>query len=198
MHPAAQVRAVMPHLLADLDHLVKIPSTAFPGFPPGPVHDLATATVEVLRRAGADTARLIDVPGGYPAVYANLPGPPGTPTVLLYAHYDVHPPDGRDTRGIAVHAGTVRAFRGRPPVGVRILIEGEEATVSDLPGFLLRHPRLVDCDTLVISGAGGPIMATVRELHPEAGIVLWANDSVDPAELERCLLAQVLLLREHI
>lgn len=199
-HLAARVRTVMPHVLADLDHLVGIPSAAFPGFPPGPVHELATATVGVLRRAGADTARLVDVPGGYPAVYANVPGPPGTPTVLLYTRYDVHGGDAREEKcGIAMHAGTIRAFRGRPPVGVRVLVEGQGTTVSDLPGFLLRHPRLVDCDALVISGTGGgapiPIVATVQELRPDAGVVLWGNESVDPAELERCLLTQVLLLR---
>jgi acetylornithine deacetylase/succinyl-diaminopimelate desuccinylase-like protein len=176
-----KVAAVMPDVIADLERLIRIPSVAFPGFPPEPVHEMAAATVDVLRRAGADNARLLDVPGGYPAVYADVEGPPGTPTVLLYAHYDVQPapleqgwltdpftpatgPDGRihgrgaadDKSGIAIHAGTLRAFDGRPPVGLRILIEGEEETVSHLPAFLEDHPDLVRCDAFVIADMGGP------------------------------------------
>ena len=77
------------------------------------------------------------MPGGYPAVYGELAGPAGSPTVMMYAHYDVQPApkeqnwdtdpfvptrkDGRifgrgaadDKSGIAIHAGTVRALRGQ-------------------------------------------------------------------------------------
>ena len=43
------------------------------------------------RRRGRPASSSLDVPGGYPCVYADLPGPEGSPTVLLYAHYDVQP-----------------------------------------------------------------------------------------------------------
>ena len=106
-----------------------IPSCAFPGFPAEPVHEMADATVAMLQRYGLGDARKVDVPGGYPAVYGELAGPPGSPTVMMYAHYDVQPApkeqnwatdpfaptrkDGRifgrgaadDKSGIAVHAG---------------------------------------------------------------------------------------------
>jgi len=46
--------------------------------------------------------QLEDLAGGYPAIYGEIPGPPGTPTVLLYAHYDVQPL-GRGDRNVDGH-----------------------------------------------------------------------------------------------
>ena len=85
------VEGLMPDLLADLEALVAIPSVAFPGFPSEPVHRMSEAVLDLFRRSGVDDARLLEIPGGYPAVYADVPGPAGSPTVLLYAHYDVQP-----------------------------------------------------------------------------------------------------------
>jgi acetylornithine deacetylase/succinyl-diaminopimelate desuccinylase-like protein len=44
------------------------------------------------RAEGIDDARLERTPDGSDAVIGFRPGPPGAPTVLLYAHYDVQPP----------------------------------------------------------------------------------------------------------
>jgi len=172
------VRGLMPELLAELAGLVAIPSVAFPGFPGEPVRRMGDAVVGLMRRSGAADARLVDVPGGYPAVYASVPGPPGAPTVLLYAHYDVQPAptaqgwdtdpwtattkDGRiygrgaadDKSGLVIHAGALRAFGGSPPVGVKLLIEGEEETVSHLDEFVQAHPDLVRADAFVVADMG--------------------------------------------
>ena len=172
------VRGLMPELLAELAGLVAIPSVAFPGFPGEPVRRMGDAVVGLMRRSGAADARLVDVPGGYPAVYASVPGPPGAPTVLLYAHYDVQPAptaqgwdtdpwtattkDGRiygrgaadDKSGLVIHAGALRAFGGSPPVGVKLLIEGEEETVSHLDEFVEAHPDLVRADAFVVADMG--------------------------------------------
>lgn len=175
----SSVRALMPGLLDDLGALIAIPSVAFPGFPPDPVHRTAGAVVELLRRSGADEARLLEIHGGYPAVYAEVPGPAGAPTVLLYAHYDVQPAppeqgwtsdpwvptrkqDGRiygrgaadDKSGVVVHAGTLQALRGELPVTLKVLIEGEEETVSHLEDFVDAHHDLFDCDAFVIADMG--------------------------------------------
>ena len=85
------VREMMPEVLEDLKHLIGHPSVAFPGYPAQPVYDMADATVEMLRRYGMQDVRLLDIPGGYPAVYGEIPAPPGAPTVMMYAHYDVQP-----------------------------------------------------------------------------------------------------------
>ena len=81
----------MPGVVDDLTRLVAIPSCAFPGFPAEPVLEMARETVALLQRSGLPNARLLDVDDGYPVVYADRPAPPGAPTVLLYAHYDVQP-----------------------------------------------------------------------------------------------------------
>ena len=51
----------------------------------------AAMTEELLRSTGLPHVRQIPVEGSFPAVYAEAPAPPGVPTVLLYAHYDVQP-----------------------------------------------------------------------------------------------------------
>jgi len=87
--PAA-VADLMPEVLERLADLVKIPSVAFPGFDAAPVHEMGAAVVDLFAAAGA-AVELVEVPGGYPCVFGDLGGPEGTPTVLLYAHYDVQP-----------------------------------------------------------------------------------------------------------
>ena len=177
------VSSLMPGLLQDLDRLIAIPSVAFPDFPPAPVLLMAETVEALFRRedtTGSAEIRLIEIPGGFPAVFADFPGPPGAPTVLLYAHYDVQPApadqgwtsdpwtatrkdDGRiygrgaadDKSGVVIHAGTLRAFGGRPPVNVKVLIEGEEETISHLEAFVAANPELVAADAFVIADMGG-------------------------------------------
>ena len=173
-----RVARVMPGVIDDLTRLVAIPSCAFPGFPAEPVLAAAEATVSWLQKSGVADARTLDVPDGYPVVYGEIPGPPGAPTVLLYAHYDVQPApaeqgwtvdpwqpqvrDGRlygrgaadDKSGIAIHAAALQAFDGRPPVGIRVVVEGEEETDSHLDDFVRAHPDLFASDVYVIADGG--------------------------------------------
>src|SRR5688572_32555792 len=88
---AAKAAALMPDLLSDLERLVAIPSVAFPGYPAEPVRQMGEVTLQLVREAGFDNARLMEVPTGYPPIYGEIRGPEGTPTVVLYAHYDVQP-----------------------------------------------------------------------------------------------------------
>jgi len=172
------VSGMMPEVISDLEKLVAIPSCAFPGFPEEPVHQMADATVDMLKRYGLASARKVDVKGGYPAVYGEAAGPPGAPTVMMYAHYDVQPApkeqnwdtepfvptrqDGRifgrgaadDKSGIAIHAGTVRAVEGKPPVNLKIIVEGEEETISHLGDFVLANKEMFQADAFIVADMG--------------------------------------------
>jgi acetylornithine deacetylase/succinyl-diaminopimelate desuccinylase-like protein len=169
---------IMADVTEDLAALVRIPSCAFPGFPSEPVIQTAEAVVDLLERYGVSGARLLDVPGGYPAVYAEIAAPPGAPTILLYAHYDIQPApleqgwdmdpfepeirDGRmygrgaadDKSGVMIIATALRLFGGEPPVGIKVLMEGEEETGSNLETLIAANPGLVRCDAFVINDGG--------------------------------------------
>ncbi|MEU6860938.1 dipeptidase [Glycomyces sp. NPDC046736] len=171
------VRAAMPGVRADLEALVKIPAIAFEGFDHEPVRQGADAVQRLLEEAGAAEVRQLSHGAGQPSVYAHFPAPAGQPTVLLYAHQDVQPvgdlslweqddpftvveKDGRlygrgvadDKAGVMAHLAALRAFGGKPPVGVKLLIEGEEEFGSPtLEGLLREHAELLSADVVVIA-----------------------------------------------
>jgi acetylornithine deacetylase/succinyl-diaminopimelate desuccinylase-like protein len=170
-------RRVLPGVRADLDALVRIPSVSAD---PGAAAELrrsADLTAGLFRDVGTPAVEVLDdVDGGQPAVLASYPAPPGTPTVLLYAHHDVQPAgdpaawlsapfepterDGRlygrgssdDKAGIAAHLAVLRAYDGRPPVGVTVFVEGEEEIGSPtLSTFLERHRDKLAADVVVLA-----------------------------------------------
>src|SRR3954467_13841255 len=129
-----------------------------------------------LWHAGAAEVRAVEVPDEPPSVYAEFPG--DGPTVLLYAHYAVQPapPDGwrgdpfapalRDGRlygrgasddksGVVAHLAALRAWAGRPPVNVKVLIEGsEENGRQNLLRVVEREPDLLRADVMVVCDGG--------------------------------------------
>ena len=172
------VRQVLPSVRADLEQLVRIPSvSADPAAAPH-LDRSAREVAERLRGAGLPEVDILRVPGGQPAVVARRPAPPGAPTVLLYAHHDVQPPGdpaswdtepfepaesggrlyGRgaadDKAGIAVHLAALRAHGDRLPVGVTVLIEGEEEIGSPtLLPFLDTFAERLAADVVVFADA---------------------------------------------
>ena len=171
--------ALMPEVIERLEALVRIPSVAFPGFDPAPVHEMGRAVVDLFEAAGAAGVSLVDVPDGYPCVFADLPGPEGSPTVLLYAHYDVQPApesqewttapfepvtkdDGRiygrgaadDKSGLVIHYATLKLLGADRPCRVKILVEGEEETISHLEAFVEANPDMFAADAYVIADIG--------------------------------------------
>jgi acetylornithine deacetylase/succinyl-diaminopimelate desuccinylase-like protein len=181
MTTVAAVRQAMPAVRADLERLVRIPSIAFEGFPQQPVREAADATATILAAAGLGGVRLLDVPDSPPAVYGELPGPPGAPTVLLYAHYDIQPagPEdawssppfepterggrlyGRgaadDKSGIAMHSATLRALTAgdAPAVAIKVVVEGEEETGGgSFERFVERQPELFAADAILVADSG--------------------------------------------
>jgi cysteinylglycine-S-conjugate dipeptidase len=170
------VRDLLPGVLTDLKDLVAIESISADPARSGEVERSALAIVRLLVDAGCPDARVIRGDGEAPAVLARFPAPAGMPTVCLYAHHDVQPEgdptgwatppfvateiDGRlfgrgvsdDKGGLAVHLAALRAFGGKPPVGVTLFIEGEEEVGSaDLAQLLEEYREELAADVFVIA-----------------------------------------------
>lgn len=192
----AAVAADMPRLTGLLSDLVRLPTVSAPGYDQEVVRQAAQTIVSLLDQAGYQNARLLEHEGGNPAVFAEIPGPEGAPTLLLYAHYDVQPPgpaeewstdpfepverDGRlygrgaadDKGGIAMHLGAVAAHGGGPPVGVQIFFEGEEEAGSQsLEAILDKYADLLKPDVIVIGDGGNWSVGVPAFLVSLRGIV---------------------------
>lgn len=82
-------------LVQELITLLKIPSiSADPAFSQD-VLDTADAVKAALVAAGCDLAEIHET-AGYPIVYGEKMIDSNAPTVLVYGHYDVQPPDPLD------------------------------------------------------------------------------------------------------
>ena len=172
---AWNVERVLPSAIADLHRLISIPSISSMPEHDADVAACADVVSGLFRDLGASEVKLLDG-GGKPAVWANFPGPEGTPTVLLYAHYDVQPTGdvdawtspafeptergGRlyargsadDKGGVALHLAALRVFNGAPPVGVKVFIEGEEEVGSPtMPTLLDRYRDELAADVYVVA-----------------------------------------------
>jgi acetylornithine deacetylase/succinyl-diaminopimelate desuccinylase-like protein len=201
----AGVRRLLPELRRDLEALVRIPSVSAPGRIDPPLLEAFELTSRLFAEAGVDVGRL-DLPGTAPVVTGEIPAPPGAPTVLLYSHYDVvgagdealwtSPPfepaerDGAlyargaaDTKSnILVHVGALRAWDGRPPVGIKLCIEGHEEIGSGaLTAYPPTDPERFSADALVIGDMG-----SIRPGMPTLTVALrgMANVTVAARTLE--------------
>jgi acetylornithine deacetylase/succinyl-diaminopimelate desuccinylase-like protein len=179
----SRVAADMDRTTAELERLVSIPSIGYPGYDPADVRASAEATREILAAAGFTDARLIELDGGHPAVFGEIPGPDGAPTVMLYAHHDVQPegsvedwtsppfePEVRDGRlygrgaaddksGIVIHAAALRALGvadgAQPPVTVKVLVEGEEeCSTEHLDELVVGNADLLRADFALVADGG--------------------------------------------
>ena len=150
---------------------------------------MAEQGAAMFRDVGFTNAQLMDVPSGYPPIYGEIPGPEGSPVVMLYGHYDVQPapPEQgwttdpwtptikrrtdlrtwrRRRQGRAGDPlGTMRILDGKPPCTVRLIVEGMEETESNLEPFVDAHPELFDCDLFVVCDMGNlrvgePVLTT--------------------------------------
>ena len=183
-----RVQALAPALRADLEALTRIPSVSLDAFDQAHVEASAEATAALLRAEGLEVEIVRE--GGRPAVIGHVDGPPGSRTVMLYAHHDVQPPgdealwdsppfepterQGRlygrgaadDKAGIMAHVAALRAHSGALPVGVTVFVEGEEEIGSDsLATILERHGERLRADAIVLADStnwaiGEPALTT--------------------------------------
>ncbi|HET8624355.1 MAG TPA: dipeptidase [Gemmatimonadales bacterium] len=152
-------------LLRELREFLSIPSVSTLPEHAADCRAAADWLTRELGRLGCPTVRLIEG-RGHPVVWAESPGVPDKPTLLIYGHYDVQPPDPLDewttppfepkvrdgrlyARGAADDKGQVycllkayeaaRDAQGGPPLNVRFIFEGEEECGGHVIFDLLRQ-----------------------------------------------------------
>ncbi len=169
----ARLAASRDEIIERLRDYVAIPSVSTdPAYKLG-IEQAASFVAERLVQAGLTDAQVRRTPG-HPVVTASWRGAPGKPTVLVYGHYDVQPPDPIDmwksppfeasirdnrlyARGAADDKGPMlipievvaayMAQEGRLPVNMVFLFEGEEEVGSaHLEPFVAANAELLKCD----------------------------------------------------
>ena len=184
---AAQSGAVR----ARLEQLVRLPSVSTdPACEPG-MKAAREYLLAWFREMGLQDVQQLDG-GGHPALYGAWTGAPGKPTLLIYGHYDVQPPDpldewtsppfepterdgclfGRgasDDKGSSVIAiAAVAAYlrqTGACPVNVKLFLEGEEEVGSpSLPAIVARYGGLLRADAMLSADGGraSPTLPTIN------------------------------------
>jgi acetylornithine deacetylase/succinyl-diaminopimelate desuccinylase-like protein len=162
--------------LEGLKTFLRIPSISTLSEHKPDIRRAAEFVLNELRDAGL-AGELIEGEGN-PLVFAEWTGAPGKPTLLLYGHYDVQPPDPLDewksppfepdvrgedifARGSSDDKGQtyilIKAVegllktRGKLPVNVKFLIEGEEETGGEhIESYVGQKPARLACDAAVI------------------------------------------------
>lgn len=171
------IKANEDRFLNELLDLLRIPSVSAD---PKYKADVARCAQEVKKRmeeAGLDKVEVCPT-AGHPIVYGEKIVDPAKPTVLVYGHYDVQPPDPLDlwhsgpfdpvikdgmiyARGSAddkgqfyMHVKAIEAMMksGGLPCNVKVMIEGEEEVGSDNLGtFVKANKERLKADVVLIS-----------------------------------------------
>ena len=164
-------------LLSELTEFLAIPSISALPAHTADCRRAAEWLVDHLKGLGCPVATTLEGQG-HPVVWAESPKVPGKPTLLIYGHYDVQPPDPLDewtsapfepavrdgklyARGAADDKGQVfcllKAYEavldssGRPPLNVHFILEGEEECGGRVISDLLQEkPELTRADVALV------------------------------------------------
>jgi acetylornithine deacetylase/succinyl-diaminopimelate desuccinylase-like protein len=162
--------------LSALLEFLRIPSVSAQPDHAADVRRCAQWLADQLKFAALDVS--VMPTAGHPIVVAKNQHIPGRPTILLYGHYDVQPPEPLElwttppfdpairsgaiyARGAADDKGQVWAHveailawqaNGGLPVNLTIIVEGEEEVGSrNLEDFVKLHADALKCDIVVVS-----------------------------------------------
>jgi len=177
----AWLKAETPRLLDELFGFLRIPSVSTDPAYAENIRDAAGLLTRRLTRIGMHDVQLLEG-GGHPSVFAQRADAPGTPTILVYGHYDVQPPEPlaewhsppfeptlRDGKIFARGASDDKAplwialsalegwlaVHGRLPTNIKLLLEGEEESSSrSLPGILAERRELLAADVMLSADGG--------------------------------------------
>jgi acetylornithine deacetylase/succinyl-diaminopimelate desuccinylase-like protein len=150
------------------------------------IADVAEYIAAVMR--GMKLQTQIIPTAGWPMVFGQDTGKPGAPTILLYGHYDVQPPEPLEewitppfepavrngrlyARGAGDNKGqhfaqllaieSLLACRESLPCNIKFLLEGEEEIGSpQMPAFVREHQDDLKADLVIISD--GPVHTSGR------------------------------------
>lgn len=162
----------------ELEDLLRIPSISTDSQYKSEVRRCAQWLAYHLKRVGIEHSELCETKG-HPIVYAEHIVDESLPTVLVYGHYDVQPPDPLDlwesppfepvrkngvlyARGssddkgqVFMHVKAAEAYmkgQGELPVNLKFLIEGEEESGSaNLAPFIEENKAKLSADVVLIS-----------------------------------------------
>ncbi|MEX0680690.1 MAG: dipeptidase [Balneolales bacterium] len=163
----------------ELFELLRIPSISVDSDYKEEVYRAARFVADQLEHIGLNGVA-IEESEGYPIVYGeHLEAGPGKPTILIYGHYDVQPPDPLEdwqtppfepsvregkiyARGVSddkgqvfTHIKAIESFLKTGtelPVNVKFVIEGEEEIGSPgLRPFLAANKERLTCDMVLVS-----------------------------------------------
>jgi acetylornithine deacetylase/succinyl-diaminopimelate desuccinylase-like protein len=172
----AHLRANHDRIFSKLVEFASIPSVSTDPAHAADIDRAARWVAAEVAAAGPFTMRTL-ASAGHPVVYGEWLGAPGRPTVLVYGHYDVQPPDPlekwhsppwtptvRDgrlyARGVSDDKGPMLipiavaeaffAAAGALPVNIKFMFEGEEEIGSrHLDAFVRQHKALLAADVVV-------------------------------------------------
>ena len=164
--------------LNELIEYLRIPSISTKEEYKSNMRECANFVSKKLKKAGMKNVKIFKTKG-HPIVYGEWLKAKNKPTVLIYGHYDVQPPDpleewetppfepniregqifargADDNKGQNfVHIKSVEAYfktTGKLPLNVKFIIEGEEEVGSNnLELFLKENKKLLKCDAVLIS-----------------------------------------------
>jgi acetylornithine deacetylase/succinyl-diaminopimelate desuccinylase-like protein len=170
-------RSNYPRFLEELKALLRIPSVSTLPEHAADCRSAANLLAADLKKIGMKSVRLIETTG-HPLVYADWLHAAGKPTVLVYGHYDVQPPDPLDewlsppfepterngnlyARGAVDDKGQVVAQMkalesllagGKLPINVRVLLEGEEEVGGEgIAAYVASKPADLKADFALVS-----------------------------------------------
>ncbi len=161
-----------------LEEFLRIPSISTDSAHSGDVRRCARWLADHLKHIGIERAQVMES-GGHPIVFAEHITDEDAPTVLMYGHYDVQPPDPLDlwdsppfepirrdgilyARGacddkgqLFMHLKAAEAYLQsgeKLPVNLKFIIEGEEESGSThFAPFLEKHHDMLGADVVAIS-----------------------------------------------
>jgi acetylornithine deacetylase/succinyl-diaminopimelate desuccinylase-like protein len=180
--------------LAELKDFIRIPTVSAQPKHEGDVRRCANWLAQHLRRIGLDAVRIVPT-ARHPIVYAEWRRAARQPTLLIYGHYDVQPPEplnewrsppfvptvrGEDLFGrgacddkgqLLTHVKALEAYLQTMqalPINVKCLFEGEEEIGSPhLFPFVSRNRKALAADAAV--------MSDTRMLGPDRPAISYAE-----------------------